>query len=500
MEQTKNEATSCLPSGEEKPLRFGKRELAALGMGIVLALLWFRLFSLENLLTAEDIPGLGIPVLVSAFFAAVFIYLGREARFDKVTVLLLAAVAALSVCCFVFGDRWVRVINCLLIVFVSFTAVFRVAGKSKTDWNRADIIGETVILTVSFMFCHVDKPFRAAARGGSGRNRVIKQLALGVAAALPVLAVVLALLMSADSIFGNMLSGLADSIGRLNPGKTLWKILRTAVLALLAFSGLYALREPAKEKPSEPVGEKNTLPALPFATVLVLMDIVYLLFAVIQFAYLFGGGETAAMEGGYAEYARSGFFQLVAVAAINLAAVLFTAQLGVGRSTGVGKTVLRVLSFLLLALTAVILVSAAWRMRLYIMEYGLSLLRAMTLWAMSFIAVCLIAAGVKLIRPGFRFFGVFFALGLAGWIVFNCVNIDARIAEYNVEAYISGQTQHMDTVYLKSLGADSIPALMKLEAVSGEDYGAVGFINSVCDRRNNSTWAEQNLSWWRYID
>ena len=39
----------------------------------------------------------------------------------------------------------------------------------------------------------------------------------------------------------------------------------------------------------------------------------------------------------------------------------------------------RIVSLLLAALTAVILASAFWRMRLYILAYGLSVLRAMTL-------------------------------------------------------------------------------------------------------------------------
>ena len=73
--------------------------------------------------------------------------------------------------------------------------------------------------------------------------------------------------------------------------------------------------------------------------------VLYALFAAVQFEYLFGGAEAAAMEGGWAEYARSGFMQLVIVAAVNLAALLFCA-VRAGHSRPV-----RALCLLLAALT-----------------------------------------------------------------------------------------------------------------------------------------------------
>jgi hypothetical protein len=70
-------------------------------------------------------------------------------------------------------------------------------------------------------------------------------------------------------------------------------------------------------------------------------------------------------------------------------------------------------------------------MWLYISVYGLSLLRAMTLWGMAFLAVCLAAGGDSgcsgpvpvLPRSSL-------AAGLALWLAFSFVNIDRRIADY----------------------------------------------------------------------
>ena len=157
------------------------------------------------------------------------------------------------------------------------------------------------------------------------------------------------------------------------------------------------------------------------------------------------------MQGGWAEYARRGFYQLVLVAAIDLGFVLFCA------AKGGGSAAEKALSLLICLLTLVILASAFRRMRLYIAAYGLSLLRVMTLWAMAFILLSLVLAALKVLRPGFRFWPCFAALGLYGWVLFNAAGVDARIADYNVDAYLA------------NLSPACIPALERLYEAEGGD-------------------------------
>ena len=54
------------------------------------------------------------------------------------------------------------------------------------------------------------------------------------------------------------------------------------------------------------------------ATILGLLDALFLVFVVLQFPYFFGGASAL----GYAEYARRGFFELVTVAALVLPVLL----------------------------------------------------------------------------------------------------------------------------------------------------------------------------------
>src|SRR5207249_6621445 len=57
------------------------------------------------------------------------------------------------------------------------------------------------------------------------------------------------------------------------------------------------------------------LGAIESATILIAVDVLFAVFVVVQVAYLFGGLDTLAATGlPYAQYARSGFFELVWVA------------------------------------------------------------------------------------------------------------------------------------------------------------------------------------------
>lgn len=154
-------------------------------------------------------------------------------------------------------------------------------------------------------------------------------------------------------------------------------------------------------------------------TVLAVLDVLYAFFLAVQCAALFGGADYLAQVGiSYASYARSGFFQLVAVAAVNLACLL--ACLALCKGEGRGLRMVQVLGTLLVAASGVLLVSALWRMNLYVGAYGLSFKRALTYWGMAVLAVLLAAALWKVWHRHFHWFRVLLSVGVAGWLLRQC--------------------------------------------------------------------------------
>ncbi|MGM9521494.1 MAG: DUF4153 domain-containing protein [Oscillospiraceae bacterium] len=450
---------SNTPESEEKTVPaptavFSPKDWLALGCGILLAVLWFQVFGLNSLI--RGIPGIGVFLFAAGSVASAVIFLGRHTVWNRESVFILVFTLLLALSCGVFADTILRMLNIVLLSFFIPACVFSLSGRG-FSWSSPRVIPDTIRLFFAGLFRHVPKPFRAAGRLFHSERTSAAGILFGIIVSIPILTIVIWLLSSADTVFSSLLSGISQFFEQLKLGNVLLNIIKTAVMGLMLFSLIYSLAQPARERPKP--GEKLKITMVsPFAIVLGLLDAVYIVFAVIQFVFLFGGAETAAMQGGYAQYARRGFFQLLAVAAINLSAVLIC----VGAANAQKGRSVKILSLVLVGLTAVILVSAVFRMCLYISVYGMSLLRMMTLFGMAYIALLLIAAAYKTLNPDFRFWPVLFAVGLAGWTAFNFINPDRIIAEYNVSAYLDGELENIDVIYLTGLGADTIPALERL--------------------------------------
>ena len=161
----------------------------------------------------------------------------------------------------------------------------------------------------------------------------------------------------------------------------------------------------------------------------------------------------------YAEYAREGFFELVAVAALVLPVLLVGDWLLGGRPRRVRG--FRALAFVLVALLGVVMASALERLRLYRSEFGLTEARvyatAFALWlGVAFAWLC--ATVLRGRRDSFAAGAL--ASAFAAVLVLNAVNPDALIARTNVARWEAGKP--LDVHYLGALSDDATPTLVEL--------------------------------------
>jgi hypothetical protein len=220
------------------------------------------------------------------------------------------------------------------------------------------------------------------------------------------------------------------------------------------------------------IGTPTTI--IPLATAIGLLDALFLLFVVVQMRYFFGGAglveETSGLT--YAEYARKGFFQLVATSGLVLP-VLLTADAIIRGGTPAQLRVFRQLAGLLLALLAVIMASALWRMRLYVDAFGLSEIR---LYATAFM-VLLVGVFAWFAWTVLRGRRQRFAFG----VLMQAFAVLAGLHVLNPDAFIVGTNLNrpaaerpFDATYAASLSADAVPVLLEaLPRLSVEDQCAV---------------------------
>jgi hypothetical protein len=181
------------------------------------------------------------------------------------------------------------------------------------------------------------------------------------------------------------------------------------------------------------------------ATFILCLNIVYGLFSFIQFGSLFGAFQNVLPKQiTFAEYARQGFFQLSAVAFINILIVIISVLLV--RRTGVSGVFVKIMSVLLVAFTFILLASAAYRMKMYIDVYSLSKLRVLVSLFMVLIGLLLIYSLIKEFLPGFKFVKFGFITAVLVLLVTNFLNVNALIAKYNTAQFINNPKSEFNVV------------------------------------------------------
>jgi hypothetical protein len=192
------------------------------------------------------------------------------------------------------------------------------------------------------------------------------------------------------------------------------------------------------------------------------LDALFATFVSVQLAVLFGGHRHVLETGGltYAEYARSGFGQLVVVTLLTLSVVAATVRWA-PRETRPQRVALRALLGLLCALTLVVVASAVYRLHLYEEAFGFTRLRlfmnAFETW-LGALVVLVLVAGVRL-RAAWLARAVV-ATAAVGLLTLGALDPDGFVAQRNIDRYQS--TGKIDVTYLQQLSADAVPAVDRL--------------------------------------
>lgn len=327
----------------------------------------------------------------------------------------------------------------------------------------------------------------------------------GIVFTAPILMVFGGLLGSADVAFESVLKRLVDF--NLNYENVFSHVVGFVVsawlaLGLLSAPGAASLHHILPDPPSPPVQCDVSDPKPKPAPMVGLTEVSFILgglallfglFVAVQFRYFFGGSAQVARVAGlsYADYARSGFFELVSVTVLAVP-VLLGCRFVASREGPVGHKVFLTLGGLTIALLGIIMVSAWVRMGLYVEAYGLTALRFYVSAAMLWIGGVL----AWLWTTSLRRTPALFAPGAAGMgilavFAMNAMNPDARIASINLDR--ANRTGDLDLGYLQTLSADAGPtieaALPKLSGtLQPEVQNVLAAISADAQRRDWRTW------------
>lgn len=421
-------------------------------VGIVYTLLFHKTIHL----------GLNYPLFLLIVFVFTYIMLNSE-QFNKKTYIALCAVNLLySAVYAIYMNTFIRSIN-----FFAVPALY-IITVILSQYNKADILIFLKSLFVPFLyifryFANILKSVFNQKVSAQKRNVLI-----GIFLSIILLAIILPLMFSSDILLNSLINDWFKNF-KINMGDIIYYIFFFALTSSYSYGFIrfaiekrITLNENSEKytiNPSENISTNSTKNYnTQIFIILCVSTIVYALFCIFQSIFLIGGSIYGLPNNfDYAQYARSGFFQLVALTVINIAIILTIFKLTAENATKKIKSFLYIFTFL----TLVLAVSSFYRMHLYEAAYGYTILRLIVyiILIYEFAVISLIFFKIKNIK--FTFIKFAFIIGLVFYLITSYMNIDGYVAKKNIDRYFA--TGKLDLLYIDRLSTDASEQIKRLE-------------------------------------
>jgi hypothetical protein len=461
--------------------------LCSIGLGLAGDILLFK----KNF-------GISYPIFI-LFFYAVFIWRSKGLLKFKLDFgwLLSIPVIALSSTYAIYSNDVFRALNFLAVPVLIIAQTMILAGCNKNKWFSISFVLDILEGMFIKVFWHMGKPIALIGKISffrTQKNKNLIKILAGLTISLPLVLIVIPLLASADKVFKHYLDNIPNIFTGISPEDILPRIIVITFISLASFSYIWSLHN---KKPFEQqlfkTKEKTQLkvwdPVI-ISTILVCVNLIYAMFVMIQFTYLLGGAKPLGFS--FSEYARRGFFELVAVSLINFSILLF--NINFTRDTDKKLYFLvKLLNTFLILCTLIMLYSAHYRMWLYEDAYGYTYLRVFTHSFMVFIFILLIVTAVKVWNDKLLLLKYYIVIGLVCYMAINFINVDKIIASKNIDRFTNGKP--LDIAYFNDLSFDSIKYLEKY--VDHKEYGAKVrevLLNKKLTLKRKSHWQSFNIS------
>ena len=329
-------------------------------------------------------------------------------------------------------------------------------------WNFPGYLERIIILMGTTAEC-LQYPIRHGISHLSGskneKKRTIAAVGIGMASAAGLLCIILPLLLKSDMMFSKIFGQILQYI---NFG-TIFGIAATFIAGtMLCYAFFAALCK--YNLPKEKGRQMKYYHPLTGITFTGIISVIYVAYCLIQIIYLFGRFQVGLPHCvTYAEYARGGFWELLFVSIINFIMVLLCMYLFYE------NMVLKVILTVISGCTFIMLLSAAYRMILYVGVYHLTFLRILVLWFLVLLAFIMSGVIVSMYKKSFPLSKYIIVTVSVMYILFAFSRPDAIAIRYNLE---HAQTKKAEDLryFLYSCSLDCAPEIAKVELNGYDDY------------------------------
>ena len=380
----------------------------------------------------------------------------------KAKIILIPVTLLASTYC-IFNNSFFGAINIFVIPILLSIMLLELFGR-KFKFN-IELIAEIIIGIVIIPISYISETFEKLVnilkeklniKRNKESHKKIGKIIKGILITIPIALIIIMLLASADEIFENIFSEMFRIIFNIIRGikfdAVMAKVILTIIIFIYLSSFFYYICEKYKREEEEEEEEEGYVQKDNFTIKMILgvLNTIYLIFCIIQINSLFMRNTDI----NYADYARQGFFQLMAVSAVNLVMIL------VAKRKGKDDKYISITSIVMIIFTFIILISAALRMYLYETAYGYTLLRLLVYCSLFTEAVLLIPTILYILNKKINLSKTYFIVILTVYVCMNFLNFDYIIAKRNIDRYLN--TENIDVSYLRhNTGTDAVKQLIR---------------------------------------
>lgn len=419
-----------------------------------------------SVLATKQYFGLNLFIGVLAVYAVgLFTLQGNIDKSFKNSIfayLLTIPVLLLSLTPLLFSSDMV-LLNFWVVSLLIWAQYMLLTGKNAHDWYDIrfvlDFMMSFIMRLCACFYRFYQHAFSFLFPKSKERAHTGAKVFLGILVGLGTLIIILPLLLSADPNMQNEFKLVFENIYIEDISLYVFLFLLSASLC---FGFIWSLKndKPGVYSCKLPPIEKKALPTASVIPALLVIIAVYLIFAAVQFKYLFSSYNTLMQTPKLtsSQYAVRGYMELILITLLNFIFLAITMKF---TNTGdKGKPVfLKILYLFLIAFNFLILISSHLRLSLYEHSFGFSTGRFFPHICLILYAALNTVMLIKVFKPELRAWKYTLIICIIFYTVINYIGIDSIVARANISRYYEKQqnAEAIDEEYLLRLSDDAIP-------------------------------------------
>lgn len=441
---------------------------------------------------------IGISMLIFTFVGngIIFYILKKKNKIVNYSgLLLMIPIILLSSSYFLFTNKIFYIANIFILIILHFLMFAIITNKKdylKNHISKAIALFSNTIFEYNDGIEYAKGNIKLKNTKKIDKDRLKKILQAIIIVSI-VVGIVIILLGSADSLFANMfpdVSSIFDNINLVNILNLSLRLLFVVIFSILFLNLILKLKT---EKNDDSDFEYNNsieenINKNPFTLKLLLisLNIIYFIFCCIQISSLFAKINITT-DFDYAEYARTGFFQLMFVSFINFIIIIIS-----NRQAENKNKFIKISNIFLVIFTIIIVLSSMYRMHMYELEFGLTYLRAFVFIILFTEIVLFIPTILYIFKFNFDFIKWCITIILSIYCISNFVNIEKIIITKNIN-----RSGDIDYKYIYKIATedsyDILEAKLKENISIDEKVEILKILFNIANTSNEIKWQEFNL-------